>query len=142
MFRIFHCILVCIFMLVGASPIPACYVTRPDCPARGEAGCPLAGDTAKATTAQTACPFGAPGVVCEPQPAPLPSAAERLKRFTIEQLLPAALQLPVYVPTLFTALFFRSPAPAGLRPEPYLLAAVPIHHRPPPLFLEQQALLI
>jgi len=139
MYRLLYALLICIFVITGASPLRACYVTRPDCPSRGRVGCPLAAAMEEPPAATTGCPFS--GMVAGDD-TPLPRSPERLKRLQVEQIQPMAPELPIFVPVLgFGLLFTPQGGTAGPIQRPCRLA-FPLRHRPPPLFLVQQSFLI
>jgi len=140
MIRILHCILACIFIVAGASPVPACYASKPDCDLKAKPGCPMVDDS-RMNVADKALPCCLSEVSGQEQQPPLPFPVERLKRLKIEQIQYGSIALPHFVPTLITLIIIKQPA--GLADSHRFIAGYgyPVHP-PPPLFLQHQAFLI
>ncbi len=142
MMRVLHFILACIFIVSGASSVPACYATKPDCQFKGEPGCPIFGSQAKVVTedAQPCCHTRmSKQAQKEAPPAPL----ERLKRLTIDQIDTPPLVIPHFTPRLIALIISlqTSATPGTSRPAVFNFH-FPLHPPPPPLFLQHQSFLI
>jgi len=140
MIRILHCILACIFIVAGASPVPACYASKPDCDLKAKTGCPLL-DSSRMSTAEGALPCCLSEMSGQDQQSTVPFPVERLKRLKIEQIQYGSIDLPPFVPTLVTPIIIKQPS--GLADSHRFIAGYgyPVHP-PPPLFLQHQSFLI
>ena len=141
--RILHFILVCIFIVAGASPVPACYATKPNCQLKGESGCLVAMGSQMTNGCQSAssCPYQR--MLQEQQPDQPPFPAERLKRLKVEQVECSPVDLPPITMVVMYCFLLNeqqlTPSGQKLRTEiPFIL----LSHRPPPLFIQHQAFLI
>ena len=140
MIRILHFIMACIFIVAGASPVPACYASKPDCDLKAKPGCPML-DSSRMNVADNALPCCLSEMSGQEQQSTVPFPVEWLKRLKIEQIQYGSIDLPPFVPTLVTRIIIKQPA--GLADSHRFIAGYgyPIHP-PPPLFLQHQSFLI
>ena len=138
MSKILRLLLLALFILAGGSPVPACYATRPDCPVRGTFSCPLAAGMDHMPGPGMACPLSRRAKKDRPA---LPYSTERLKRLQFEQIQPLPIDLPTYVPIMGISLQLR-PLTGMRAPRWASSLPLPLHRRPPPIFLRQQSFLI
>ena len=140
MIRFLHFILAFIFIVAGASPVPACYATKPDCEFKAKPGCPML-DSARMNIADDARPCCLSGIAGQKQQSTVPFPSEGLKRLKIEQIQYAHIDLPHFVPTLVTRIIINQPT--GMAGNHRFIAGFGYSlHPPPPLFLQHQSFLI
>ena len=142
MIRVFHFILACIFIVSGASSVPACYATRLDCQLKSQPGCPIFGSQAEAMTedARPCCHAGMSKQAQKNTPlAPL----ERLKRLTIDQIDTPPLNISHFTPTLVVLAISQQAVDILTTCAPAVFNFhFPLHPPPAPLFLQHQSFLI
>lgn len=140
MLRILHLILACIFIMAGASSVPACYATKPECDFKAKSGCPMLGSSRMNMT-DDARPCCLSGMAGQEEQTAAPFPAERLKRLKIEQIQYGPIDLPPFVPTLVTRIIINQPT--GMAGNHHFIAGFGYSlHPPPPLFLQHQSFLI
>ncbi len=143
MIRVFYFILTCVFIVSGASSVPACYATRPDCRLKNKPGCPIFGSQVKAMTEgeRPACCHARKSKQAgkDTPPAPL----ERLNRLIIDQIDTPPLDLPHFTPTLIALIINQQAVDTLTTCAPAVFNFhSPLHPPPPPLFLQHQSFLI
>lgn len=142
MIRVFHFILACVFIVSGASSVPACYATRPDCQLKSEPGCPIFGNQAKAMAEDTRPCCHAKMSKQDQQDVP-PAPLERLKRLTIDQLDTPPLDISHFTPTLIALIINQQDPDTLTTCAPAVFNFhFPLHPPPIPLFLQHQSFLI
>jgi len=145
MIRVFYFILTCVFIVSGASSVPACYATKPDCQLKSEPGCPIFGSQAKAMT-KNARPCCHGGMSVQAQKDTPPDPLERLKRtkrLTIDQIDTPPLDISHFTPTLIALIISQQAANTLTTCAPAVFNFhFPLHPPPPPLFLQHQSFLI
>lgn len=141
MIRVFHFILACVFIVSGASSVPACYATRPDCQLKSKPGCPIFGSQTKAMTkdARSCCHAGMSKQAGKDTP---PVPLERLKRLTIDQIDTPPFDTPHFTPTLIALIISQQIADTLICPPAVFNFYFPLHPPPPSLFLQHQSFLI
>jgi len=141
MLRIFHFILATIFIVAGASPVPACYATRPGCELKAKDGCPLLGSKPMAMTTDV-MPCCHVGASAQEEKDAVPSPLERLKRLTIDQIDQPPFDLPHFVPALITRIISWQAVDTHDWQCGPCRFDYPLHPPPPALFLQHQSFLI
>ena len=142
MIRVFYFILACVFIVSGASSVPACYATKPDCQFKGEPGCPIFGSQEKTMTedAQPCCHARISKQAKKDAP---PAPLERLKRLTIDQIDSPPFNISHFTPTLVALIISQQAADNLTTCAPAVFNFhFPLHPPPPPLFLQHQSFLI
>lgn len=138
--RIFHFILVFIFLVAGVSQVPACYASKPDCVFKATTGCPMV-KTMRMAAPEKITPCCLPDQPAEKQKSTASFSPDRLKRLKIEQIQHDVTLLPSFVPGFISSIIFE-------QPETHLTniflahGFVNPHHHPPPLFIQHQSFLI
>ncbi len=134
---VLHFIMIATFIISGASPLPACYVTRPDCKVRMTTSCPFMGGKHQTATAHIGCCQGNHSAKAQ-RPAKFP--LEHLKRVTIDQMQVDSVDLPAFAPSLVTSVsYLPVPLSRATRLTKQLFS---IHYHPPPLYLQHQTFII
>lgn len=139
MVRLFHSILVCIFVVAGASPVSACYATKPNCEKKVHAACHVSGNSLNQGDKKISCPFAE--LSRQEQESAVPYPAERLKRLKIEQIQLAGFDLPVFTPTLISKIIIVTKTDSPIHNPVFDRHNHPLHP-PPQLYLQLQSFLI
>lgn len=140
MIRILHFILAGIFILAGASPVPACYASKPDCDLKAQPGCPMF-ESSRMNVADKLLPCCLSKISEQEQQNTIPFPVERLKRLKIEPIQYGSIDLPLFVPTHATRIIIKQPA-ASTGSQRFIAEYSFPAHPPPPLFLQHQSFLI
>jgi len=141
MLRIFHLILACVFIVAGASPVPACYATRPNCELKTKSGCPLLGSNSMAITADTVPCCHAAKSTQEPEDR-VPFPPERLKRLTLDQINQTPFDIPHFVPAWIIRIIYWQAIDTASYQNARWRFNDHFHPPPPALFLQHQSFLI
>jgi len=139
--RVLYFILACIFIVSGASPVPACYATKPDCRFKSEPGCPVFGSQL-ITMAKDSRPWCQGKMNEQAQKDAPPDPLERLKRLTIDQIDTSPLDIPHFTPTLIAFIINWQIADSLDNAPAVINFHFPLHPPPPLLFLQHQSFLI
>jgi len=139
MLRLLHFILVCIFVVAGASPVSACYATKPNCEVKVQAACPVSSNSLNQGDKKMSCPLAE--LSGQEQESAVPYPAERLKRLKIEQIQLAGFDLPVFTPTLISKIIIVSETDSPEQNPVFDRENHPLHP-PPQLYLQHQSFLI
>ena len=141
MVRLLHFILVSVFIVAGASPVPACYATKPNCEKKVQTTCPFSSHTLNHDDKKmSSCPLAELSDHEQQQPS-IPYPAERLKRLTIDQIPLATIELPSFAPTLVTNIFIELESDSSEQNQVIDRVNCSLHP-PPQLYLQHQSFLI
>ena len=138
--RIFHFILVFIFLVAGVSQVPACYASKPDCNFKATTGCPM-GKANQMVAPEKITPCCLLDQSAEKQQPTASFPLDRLKRLKIEQIQHDVTLLPPFVPGLIRSIIIEQPE-THLTNNFLARGFVNFHHHPPPLFIQHQSFLI